>query len=283
MRASAIRTEALKVGYDEHIVVPDFNIAIPSSKITSIIGGNGCGKSTVLKAIGRILRSEAGHVLLNDKDIAHMHSKDIARILAILPQSPSAPSTLTVAELVSYGRFPHQKGLGRLSQKDKDAIDRALDLARLKTFRDRTLSELSGGQRQRVWIALALAQETNIILLDEPTTYLDLAHQLDVLELLKSLNKRQHTTIVMVLHDLNLASRYSDMMIAMKEGCIEAYGTPDEVMTAPILESCFGIDAQLVRDRVSQKPLILSYDLSENSDMHKVGGDRDGEVKQKRR
>lgn len=262
-----IETDSLRVGYGENIVVPEFNIAIQKSKITSVIGANGCGKSTVLKAIGRILPSKEGTVYLDGQDINAMKGREIARKLAVLPQMPSAPETLTVEELVAYGRFPYQSGFGRASKEDKEAIEKALKLARLEDLKDRELSELSGGQRQRVWIALALAQQTNIILLDEPTTYLDLAHQLDVLELLKHLNELYNTTIVMVLHDLNLASRYSDMMIAMKDGEIAFYGTPDQVMTEETLRLCFGIDARLMHDEKSGKPLIFSYEISENSEI----------------
>ena len=203
---NSIVTKQLKVGYDGNIVVPSFDAEIRQGKITSIIGANGCGKSTVLKAIGRIIRSESGVIIINDSDMSSMKNKDIAKQMAILPQTPTAPGTLTCRELVAYGRFPYQRGFGRLTKEDKDIVGWALEVTNMGDFADREIASLSGGQRQRVWIAMALAQQTGIILLDEPTTYLDLAHQLEVLELLKQLNENQNTTIVMVLHDLNLAS-----------------------------------------------------------------------------
>ena len=261
---NSIVTKQLKVGYDGNIVVPSFDAEIRQGKITSIIGANGCGKSTVLKAIGRIIRSESGVIIINDSDMSSMKNKDIAKQMAILPQTPTAPGTLTCRELVAYGRFPYQRGFGRLTKEDKDIVGWALEVTNMGDFADREIASLSGGQRQRVWIAMALAQQTGIILLDEPTTYLDLAHQLEVLELLKQLNENQNTTIVMVLHDLNLASRYSHYMLAMKDGRIEVYGEPKEVMTEIMLEHCFGIDGDIVADRRIGKPMCLSFDLVKN-------------------
>ena len=260
---NSIVTRKLKIGYDGNIIVPSFDIEIRQGKITSIIGANGCGKSTVLKAIGRIIRSESGTVIINESDMTSLKSKEIAKQMAILPQTPSAPGTLTCRELVGYGRFPYQKGFGKLSREDRQIVEWALDVTSMSEFSDREIASLSGGQRQRVWIAMALAQQTGIILLDEPTTYLDLAHQLEVLELLKKLNGGQHTTIVMVLHDLNLASRYSDYLLAMKNGEIELYGEPKDVMTRSMLEHCFGIDGDIVTDARSGKPMCISYDLCE--------------------
>lgn len=264
---NSIITKQLKIGYDGNIIVPSFDVEIHKAKITSIIGANGCGKSTVLKAIGRIIPSESGVVIINDTEITAMKNKDIAKQMAILPQTPVAPGTLTCRELVGYGRFPYQKGFGKLSKEDKQIVEWALDVTNMGDFCDREIASLSGGQRQRVWIAMALAQQTGIILLDEPTTYLDLAHQLEVLELLKKLNEGQKTTIVMVLHDLNLASRYSDYLLAMRDGQIELYGEPSEVMTKPMLAHCFGIDGDIVKDERSGKPVCISYDLiTENED-----------------
>ena len=257
----AIKTAHLAVGYDTVIIDPDFDIGFQKGKVTSIIGANGCGKSTVLKAIGRIIPSAGGTVIINDTDIARMKNKDIAMQMAILPQSPTAPGTLTCSELVSYGRFPYQKGFGRMSKEDKEIVDWALEVTNMGDFKNREIAYLSGGQRQRVWIAMALAQQTGIILLDEPTTYLDLCHQLEVLELLKELNEKQHTTIVMVLHDLNLASRYSDFLLAMQSGKVYAYGSPAQVFTPEMLKACFQIDGEIVQDPRSGKPLCLSYDL----------------------
>ncbi len=259
---NSIITQQLKVGYDGNIIVPCFDVELKKGKITSVIGANGCGKSTVLKAIGRIIKSEDGVVIINDKDMMEMRSNDVAKQMAILPQSPSAPGTLTCQELVSYGRFPYQKGLGKLTPEDKTIIEWALSVTNMSQFGDREIAGLSGGQRQRVWIAMALAQQTGIILLDEPTTYLDLAHQLEVLELLKKLNAEQNTTIVMVLHDLNLASKYSDYLLAMKDGRTEKYGTPEEVMTAQTLRTCFGVDGSIATDERSGKPVCYSYELA---------------------
>lgn len=260
---NSIVTRRLKVGYDGVIIVPGFDVELRKGKITSIIGANGCGKSTVLKAIGRILPAEGGTVIVNDVDIKTMKSRDVAKWLAILPQTPTAPGTLTCEELVAYGRYPYQKGMGRLTKEDRDVVSWALEATGMLEFRQREIACLSGGQRQRVWVAMALAQQTNIVLLDEPTTYLDLSHQLEVLEILKHLNREQGTTIVMVLHDLNLASRYSDYLLAMKDGQIARYGTPEEVMTREVLAECFFIDGDVVIDRRSGKPVCLSYDLLE--------------------
>lgn len=257
----AIRTEHLKVGYDRNIVVPDFCASFAKGKVTSIIGPNGCGKSTVLKAIGRIIKSESGLVVINGRDMKETRNKEIARMMSILPQSPSAPSSITCFDLVAYGRYPYQRGFGRLSKEDKDVIRWALRATNMEEYAARPIAFLSGGQRQRVWIAMALAQQTDIILLDEPTTYLDLNHQLEVLELLSRLNREQHVTIVMVLHDLNLASRYSDFLLAMKEGRIVRMGTPTEVLTHEILRECFSVDGQIVEDEERGKPVCFNYTL----------------------
>ena len=257
---NAVLTKKLKVGYDEHIVVPEFDAEFIKGKVTSIIGPNGCGKSTVLKAIGRILRKSDGAIFINDKDISNLKSKDIAKELSILPQSPSAPGSVTCYELVAYGRFPYQKGFGKLSEEDKNIISWALEVTNMSEFANREIGSLSGGQRQRVWISMALAQQTDIIFLDEPTTYLDLNYQLEILELLKKLNEEHGVTIVMVLHDLNLASKYSDYLIAMKDGEIVKFGTPNEVICNEILETCFSIDAD-IEVLKSGKPVCFNYEL----------------------
>ena len=264
--SSAIKTISLVGGYDKITIIPDFNIEIKEHKITSIIGSNGCGKSTILKTMGRILPSLGGDIFLNEQNIKEKKNKEIAKKLAILPQSPTAPGTLTVRELVGYGRFPYKKGFGFLNDEDKEIVDWALKVTSTDTFADRSISNLSGGQRQRVWIAMALAQKTDIIFLDEPTTYLDLAHQLDVLELLKKLNGEEHCTIVMVLHDLNLASKYSDYLIAMKDGKIYRNGTVEEVMKEDMLKDCFGIEGIIEKDQYSSKPICVSYRLFKNEE-----------------
>ncbi|SHO48637.1 ABC transporter ATP-binding protein [Anaerocolumna xylanovorans] len=258
---NSITTQNLDISYEEALIVRGLNMKISHGKITSIIGPNGCGKSTVLKAVGRILKPKNGAVFLNGEDIRTLSTKEIARKMAILPQTPTAPSGLTVSELIAYGRFPHQQGFGKLTAEDKKIIEWALSVTRLTELKNREIDTLSGGQRQRVWIAMALAQQTDHILLDEPTTYLDLAHQLEVLELLWDLNREQGCTIAMVLHDLNLAARFSDYMIAIREGEIIKFGTPEQVMTPAVLRSTFSIDAEVVREPRSGRPVCITYDI----------------------
>lgn len=256
-----LSTNNLTIAYNKNIIINNLDIVIPERKITSIIGPNGCGKSTLLKAIGRILKPERGSVYLDGIDIYTLNTKEVAKKMSILPQSPKAPSGITVGELVSYGRFPHQHGLKKLTVEDKKIIQWAMDITKLSEYEVTLVDNLSGGQRQRVWIAMALAQQTDIILLDEPTTYLDLAYQLEILELLYSLNKEQGCTIAMVLHDLNLASRFSDYIIAIRSGKIIEYGTPDEVICEDVLKKTFNINADIIKDSTSKKPICISYDL----------------------
>ena len=256
-----LSTNNLTIAYNKKIIINNLEIVIPERKITSIIGPNGCGKSTLLKAIGRILKPERGSVYLDGIDIYTLNTKEVAKKMSILPQSPKAPSGITVGELVSYGRFPPQHGLKKLTVEDKKIIQWAMDITKLSEYEVTLVDNLSGGQRQRVWIAMALAQQTDIILLDEPTTYLDLAYQLEILELLYRLNKEQGCTIAMVLHDLNLASRFSDYIIAMRSGKIIEYGTPDEVICEDVLKKTFNINADIIKDSTSKKPICISYDL----------------------
>lgn len=258
---NSITTENLVVAYDENLVVDNLDMQIPQRKITSIIGPNGCGKSTVLKAVGRILNPKGGMVYLNGDDIRKLSTKEVAQKMAILPQSPQSPAGLTVGELVAYGRFPHQKGFGKLKPEDKKIIQWALEVTKLTEHEVTAVDNLSGGQRQRVWIAMALAQQTDLILLDEPTTYLDLAYQLEVLELLYRLNRDQGCTIIMVLHDLNLAARFSDYMIAIRCGHIISHGTPEGVMTPKVLKETFQIDAVIMKEPKTGRPTCISYDL----------------------
>lgn len=258
---NSITTERLNIAYDESLIVNALDMKIPHGKITSIIGPNGCGKSTILKAVGRILKPKNGMVYLSGKDIRSLSTREIAKKMAILPQTPTAPSGLTVNELIAYGRFPHQKGFGKLTPEDKKVIEWALSVTKLTEFSLREVDTLSGGQRQRVWIAMALAQQTDLILLDEPTTYLDLSHQLEVLKLLYDLNRKQGCTIAMVLHDLNLAARFSDHIIAIRSGKIVKCGSPDEVITARVLKETFSIDADIVRESRTGRPVCLTYDL----------------------
>ncbi|WP_027410296.1 ABC transporter ATP-binding protein [Anoxybacteroides tepidamans] len=251
----------LSVGYNERLIVKNLNIQIPDKKITTIIGPNGCGKSTLLKTLTRIIAPQSGTIVLDGKQISTENTKTLARKIAILPQTPESAGGLTVGELVSYGRFPYQKGFGRLTKRDYEVIDWALEVTGTKDFKFRSVDALSGGQRQRVWIAMALAQETDIIFLDEPTTYLDMAHQLEVLELLQQLNEEQGRTIVMVLHDLNHAARFADYIIALKDGEIVKAGSGEDVITRDVLKQVFHIDAEIGRDPRTNKPICLTYHL----------------------
>lgn len=254
-------TNDLNIGYGESLIVKNLNVEIPDKKITTIIGSNGCGKSTLLKAITRIISHQSGAVLLDGKDISKENTKILAKKMAILPQTPEAASGLTVGELVSYGRFPYQKGFGRLTKRDYEVIDWALEVTGTIDFKFRPVDSLSGGQRQRVWIAMALAQETEIIFLDEPTTYLDMAHQLEVLELLQKLNAEQERTIIMVLHDLNQAARFADYIIALKDGEIVKAGFCEEVIHHEVLKKVFNIDAVIGKDPRTNKPMCITYNL----------------------
>lgn len=258
---NSINTENLNISYGNLDIVKGLNLNIPKGKITTIIGANGCGKSTILKTLARILEPKSGAIYIDGKDIKKQDSKEIAKVMAVLPQSPQAPNGLLVEELVAYGRFPHQSGFGKLQKEDREIIDWALEVTGMKKFKERPIEALSGGQRQRVWISMALAQQTDILLLDEPTTYLDLAHQLEILELLKELNKKQNRTIVMVIHELNNAARFADYMVGVKEGNIVCDGTPEEVMTKENLKVLFNIDAEIVKDPRENKPVCITYDL----------------------
>ncbi|MDQ1000726.1 iron complex transport system ATP-binding protein [Neobacillus niacini] len=256
-----LSTDDLSIGYGERLIVKSLSIEIPDRKITTIIGPNGCGKSTLLKAITRIISHQSGSILLDGKDISKVNTKILAKQMAILPQTPESASGLTVGELVSYGRFPYQKGFGRLTKKDYEVIDWALEVTGTIDYKFRPVDALSGGQRQRVWIAMALAQETEIIFLDEPTTYLDMAHQLEVLELLQKLNHEQERTIVMVLHDLNQAARFADHIIALKDGEIVKAGSCEEVISHKVLKKVFNIDALIGHDPRTKKPMCITYNL----------------------
>ncbi|GIO28100.1 ABC transporter ATP-binding protein [Ornithinibacillus bavariensis] len=258
---SRLHVEDVSIGYRERIIVKNLSIQIPDKKITTIIGSNGCGKSTLLKAITRIIPHQYGSILLDGQSIIQENTKELAKKMAILPQTNEVTAGLTVGELVSYGRFPYQKGFGRLSRKDLEVIDWALEKTRTIDYKYKTVDSLSGGQRQRVWIAMALAQETDIIFLDEPTTYLDLAHQLEVLELLQQLNQEQGRTIIMVLHDINQAARFADYIIALKDGKVVKTGPSDEVINKEVLKEVFQIDAVLRQDPITKKPICMTYNL----------------------
>ncbi len=254
-------TEDLTVGYEDKLIVKDLNIEIPDKKITAIIGSNGCGKSTLLKAMSRIIPHQAGSIILDGGSISKEDTKALAQKMAILPQNPESASGLTAGELVSYGRYPYQKGFGRLTSKDIEMVNWALDVTGTSAFKHQPVDTLSGGQRQRVWIAMSLAQETDIIFLDEPTTYLDMAHQLEVLELLQKLNEEQKRTIIMVLHDLNQAARFADYIVALKKGKVVKAGTSEEVITPDVLKTVFHIEAVIGKDPLTEKPMCMTYNL----------------------
>ncbi len=247
----------LTVGYGDRVVITDLDLVLPPGRITAIVGANACGKSTLLRAMSRLLAPRHGHVLLDGREVHKMPAKELARTLGLLPQSPIAPEGITVADLVGRGRHPHQGILSRWSKQDDAAVAAALDATQIAGLADRAVDELSGGQRQRVWIAMALAQQTDLLLLDEPTTFLDVSHQVEVLDLLTDLNRDRGTTIVMVLHDLNMAARYADQLIALAGGNLHAAGTPHEVLTEETVRGVFGLDSQVITDPTSGKPLML--------------------------
>ncbi len=251
----------IKTGYEDRIIIDDLSVSIKKGSITTIIGENGCGKSTLLKTIGRIIKPTYGEVKVNDLNVHTTSTKEIAKVIGMLPQSPSAPSGLSVGEIVEYGRFPHKKVNGKLDKEDHEIVDWALTKTNLIQFKDRNIQALSGGQRQRVWIAMVLAQRTDVILLDEPTTYLDMAYQLEVLKLVKELNEEHKITVVMVLHDINHASRFSHELIMLRAGNIVAQGTPKETMTPEILREVFLIDATIITLPGTDIPVCLSYEL----------------------
>ncbi|MFF2091191.1 ABC transporter ATP-binding protein [Paenibacillus sp. NPDC058174] len=257
-----LTTSNLDIAYDDRLIVQNLNIAIPQGKITALVGSNGSGKSTILKTMARLMNPAGGQVMLDGKSIHKQSTKEVAKQLAILPQNPTAPDGLAVAELVSYGRFPYQKGFGSMTKDDRKIVSWAIEATGMAEFADRPVDQLSGGQRQRAWIAMALAQETDILFLDEPTTFLDMAHQLEVLHLLQKLNERNQRTIVMVVHDLNHASRYAHHMIAIKKGTVVGEGSPVEVMTPDIMREVFNIEADIVPDPRTGVPLCLPFALA---------------------
>lgn len=252
-----IRAIDLQLGYGDSVIVDGLDLDILDGTVTAVIGPNGCGKSTLLRALGRLLPAARGRVLLDGKQIDKMSTRDVAKILGILPQAPSAPEGLTVGDLVARGRHPHQAWYRQWSSDDEGAVATALAWTGMSEFAERAVDTLSGGQRQRVWISMALAQGTDLILLDEPTTFLDLAHQVDVLDLVEQLNTEGGRTVVMVLHDLNLAARYAQTLVAMKDGAIIAQGPPHEVLTAALLRQVFDLDAEVITDPVSGTPMVV--------------------------
>jgi iron complex transport system ATP-binding protein len=256
VNSSPLEASDLTLAYDQLVVATGLSVQIPPSSFTVIIGPNGCGKSTLLRALGRTLRPRAGQVLLDGVPISSLKSKDVARRLALLPQSPIAPEAITVGDLVARGRYPHQGLLRQWSAADARAVVDALDATEVADLRDRFVSDLSGGQRQRVWLAMALAQQTDLLLLDEPTTFLDIAHQFEVMDLCARLHE-EGRTLVAVLHDLNQAARYATHLIAMKAGVIVAEGAPADVVTEPLVREVFGLACRVVPDPETGTPMVV--------------------------
>ncbi|MFT4189364.1 MAG: ABC transporter ATP-binding protein [Aeromicrobium sp.] len=253
---SRLRVESATFGYDKKVVGESLSVAIPDASFTAVVGPNACGKSTLLRVLSRLLTPEAGSVLLDGRAIGSYPAKEAARRVGLLPQSALAPDGIRVADLVARGRFPYQKLIRQWTEQDEKAVVEAMEATSVTELSGRLVDELSGGQRQRVWVAMALAQQTPILLLDEPTTFLDIAHQIELLELLRDLN-RQGRTIVAVLHDLNHAARYASHLIAMRDGEIVAQGPPGEVVTAALVEEVFSLPCRVIDDPVTGTPLVV--------------------------
>ena len=254
---SRLEARGIRLAYDTCVIVDDLTITVPDGQITAVVGANACGKSTLLRALARLLKPQAGAVLLDGQEIQSIRTKEVARRLGLLPQSPIAPDGITVADLIARGRAPHQRLLQQWSTADEAAVISAMRATNTFDLAERSVDELSGGQRQRVWIALALAQQTPLLLLDEPTTFLDIAHQVEVLDLVSDLNRERTTTVVMVLHDLNQACRYAHHVVAMKHGAVVADGVPSHVITAELVHDVFGLDCVVIADPVSGTPLVI--------------------------
>ena len=244
-------------GYDKKIILNGMDVVIPSNKISVIIGANASGKSTLLKTLARLIRPIAGEIALDGKEIRTIPSKHLAQILGLLPQSPVVPEGIMVSDLVARGRFPYQTFLKGMGKKDYEAVEEALDFMGITELANTSVDELSGGQRQRVWIAMALAQQTDILLLDEPTTFLDIAYQIEILDLLTDLNRKRGTTIVMVLHDINLSARYADYIFAVQKGNLISQGKPANIISEELIKNVFGLDCVVIKDPVSGSPFIV--------------------------
>jgi iron complex transport system ATP-binding protein len=247
----------MTLAYDKRVIAEDLSVEIPDGSFTVIIGPNACGKSTLLRALSRLLKPTTGTVLLDGKDVHSQPTRTVARTLGLLPQSSTAPDGITVAELVARGRYPHQSILRRWSAEDEQVVQESMLSTGVADLADRQVDELSGGQRQRVWLAMALAQQTPLLLLDEPTTYLDIAHQIEVLDLCAELHERQGRTLVAVLHDLNHAARYATHLIAMRDGRVARSGQPAEVLTAELVEEVFGLPCRVIDDPETGTPLVI--------------------------
>jgi iron complex transport system ATP-binding protein len=252
-----LEVDAATIAYGDRVVLDGLDLVVPPGRISIIVGANACGKSTLLRAMARLLAPTTGSVLLDGAPISAMPTKKVATVLGLLPQTPIAPEGIVVADLVGRGRYPHQGLFARWTADDDAAVAEALEATGSIELAERPVDELSGGQRQRVWISMALAQQTDVLLLDEPTTFLDVSHQVDVLDLLTDLNRSRGTTIVIVLHDLNLAARYADHLFAVKEGRVFASGSPREVVTSETVEAVFGMSSRVIDDPVTGTPLVV--------------------------
>ncbi|MEC0228536.1 ABC transporter ATP-binding protein [Paenibacillus alba] len=255
----AMEAKDLRLTYGDTLIFNDLNLTIPKGKVTVFVGSNGCGKSTLLRSLARLLKPKEGSILLDSHEIAKLSTKEIAKRLAILPQGPIAPEGLTVLQLVKQGRYPYQSWLQQWSQEDERMVRMALESTGIADLSERTVDSLSGGQRQRAWIAMTLAQGTDTILLDEPTTYLDLTHQVDVLDLLFELNQNENRTIVMVLHDINLACRYAHHMVAIKEQKVWASGHPEDIVNEAMISSVFNMESVVAKDPLFGTPMVIPH------------------------
>ncbi|MDN2662336.1 ABC transporter ATP-binding protein [Psychromonas sp. 14N.309.X.WAT.B.A12] len=254
---AALSTKSVTLAYEDNVIAKDLTVDIPQGKFTVIVGPNGCGKSTLLRSLSRLLVPQSGEILLNGENIHHQSTREVAKKLGLLPQSAIAPDGIKVIDLVSRGRFPHQKWFQPWSEADQQAVELAMQATGVIDFAEFNVDQLSGGQRQRVWVAMALAQETSLLLLDEPTTYLDIAHQIELMDLFQDLNQIQGHTLVAVLHDLNHACRYADHLIMIKAGEIIATGSPNEIVTEALIEQVFGLSCLILSDPISNTPLII--------------------------
>jgi iron complex transport system ATP-binding protein len=268
---SRLRAVDVRLAYDDRVIVDGLCVDVPDGCITAVVGANACGKSTLLRALARLLVPREGHVVLDGQDIHSFKTKEVARRLGLLPQSPIAPDGITVADLVARGRSPHQSLLRQWSDADEAAVVAAMTATGTLDLADRHVDELSGGQRQRVWIALTLAQQTPLLLLDEPTTFLDIAHQVEVLDLVREVNEERGATVVMVLHDLNQACRYAHHVIAMRDGAIVASGDPRRVITEGLVREVFGLDCVVIPDPVVGTPMVVPAGRSDRGVGRRLG------------